>query len=249
MRAHEFWIAPESYQVETGGDLVSELLVGEMFDGFNQAYIPNRTRRFDLVQGDTVVPVEGRIGDRPALQMAAPGDGLWSVVHVTTDTRLKYKDWETFQSFTEHKSFTGAPERHLERGLSRDNVRELYSRYAKALMAVGGGEGADTRVGLLTEIVAGANPYTAEIDAMPVQVFYDGDVRADTQVEVFDRAPDGSVAVTRLRTDAEGRVSIPVEAGHEYLVDSVVLRELDPADADQPAWETLWAALTFRVPG
>ncbi|MBV0912626.1 DUF4198 domain-containing protein [Anianabacter salinae] len=247
--AHEFWISPEAYQVEAGGTITAAIRVGSDFEGSSYSYIPDNFRRFDLVQGDTVVPVEGRIGDRPALAMAAPGDGLWTVVHVTTDTQLKYKDWDTFVGFTEHKDVTWAQERHVARGLSMDNVREQYSRYGKSLVGVGDAAGQDVRVGLLIEIVAEANPYTAALSEMPVQVFHDGAVRAGSQVEVYSRAPEGAVSVTRYRTDAEGRVSFPVEAGHEYLVDSVVLREIESGTETGPAWESLWASLTFRMPG
>ncbi len=246
--AHEFWISPDAYQVESGAPIVAAIRVGQDFDGPSYAFIPRNIRRFDLVQGDTVIEATGRIGDRPALTQEVPQDGLWTVVHATADTALKYKDWETFLSFLDHKDADWAAERHIERGLSKDNVRETYSRYGKSLIGVGMPEGADRRVGMIVEIVAGANPYASEISEMPVQVFYDGNVRADEQVEVFDRAPDGTVSITRYRTDDEGRLNVPVEAGHEYLVDSVVMRELDPAGEDDAAWETLWASLTFRMP-
>ena len=126
---------------------------------------------------------------------------------------------------------------------------ERYSRHAKSLMAVDGGDGSDRARGLLTEIVAGANPYTEDMSGgMPVQVLYEGAPRQDVQVELFDRAPDGSVTVTLHRTDAEGRVTLPVVPGHAYLVDSVVLRALEPATEAGEVWESLWASLTFAVP-
>jgi len=140
-------------------------------------------------------------------------------------------------------------DQHKSRGLPDTGFKEAYSRYGKSLIAVGDGAGADQNVGLLTEIVALANPYTDDLtDGLPVQVLYEGKPRANVQVELFDRAPDGEVAVTLHRTDNTGVAVIPVAPGHEYLVDSVVMRAVGPADDKGHVWESLWASLTFKVP-
>ncbi|MDU8910441.1 DUF4198 domain-containing protein [Aestuariicoccus sp. MJ-SS9] len=247
--AHEFWIEPENYEVAADAPLTAALRVGENMKGSAYAYVPPNFRRFDLVMGDMVVPVEGRAGDRPALNMAAPAEGLAVVVHQTRDYLLTYRDWAKFENFTTHKDFAWAMARHDERGLPRTDFREQYSRYGKALIAVGTGAGADREVGLLTEIVAEANPYTDDLSGgFPVQVLYEGAPRADTQIELFEKAPDGTVEATLHRTDAEGRAVLPVKPGHEYLVDSVVMREMEPASDTDPVWESLWASLTFKVP-
>lgn len=248
--AHEFWISPVEYQVPADGTITADIRVGEAFSGAAYAYIPQNFRRFDLVQGDSVVPVQGRIGDRPALNMAAPGDGLWVAVHQTSDIVLRYRERDLFVGFVTHKDFEWVLAEHAARGLPDTGFGEQYSRYAKALVAVGDGRGADREVGLLTEIVALANPYTDDLSAgLPVKVLYRGAPRADVQVEVFARDAQGEVTVTLLRTDAAGEAVVPVAAGTEYLVDSVVMRPMDPVAPDDPVWESLWAALTFRVPG
>ena len=83
---------------------------------------------------------------------------------------------------------------------------------------------------------------------MPVQVFYQGQPRANAQVELFDRAPDGTVTATTTRTDGQGRAFLSVQPGHMYLADHVVMRERDPAEPEGAAWESLWASLSFEVP-
>lgn len=250
--AHEFWISPEKYQVDEGAEIRAELRVGQNFEGSGYAYIPARTARFDLVTPRGTFPVESRMGDRPALHQAVREPGLVIVVHETADSVLTYRDWETFEGFVTHKAFASALERHAARGLPRQGFRESYRRYAKSLIAVGDGQGQDRPVGLLTEIVALANPYTDDMaGGLPVQVLYQGQPRADVQVEVFDRPPGagGETRVTRLRTDDTGRVTVPVTAGHEYLIDSVVLRDTGNDDPQAgPVWRSLWASLTFRVP-
>ena len=96
--------------------------------------------------------------------------------------------------------------------------------------------------------MAEANPYTDDLSAgFPVRVLYQGAPRANEQVELFARSGD-EVVVSQYRTDTEGRVVLPVEAGVEYLVDSVLLRELEVQAEGDAAWESIWASLTFRVP-
>jgi len=67
---------------------------------------------------------------------------------------------------------------------------------------------------------------------------------------VFEKAPDGAVAVSTITTDGDGRALIAVRPGHRYMLDSVVLREpsAEVAEATGAVWESLWANLTFAVP-
>ena len=247
--AHEFWISPQTYIIDAQDQLVADIRVGEDFKGGAYTYLPPRFERFDLVHNGQVLPVEGRIGDRPALNMQAPGSGLITIVHQTTDSTLTYSEAKKFKKFVAHKDFAWTLDEHKARGLPEFGFKEVYSRYGKSLVAVGDGAGSDQDVGLLTEIVALANPYTADLsDGLPVRVLYQGEIRADTQVEVFEKAPDDSVSVTIHRTDDTGVALIPVKPGYRYLVDSVVMRAVEPETSKDPVWESLWASLTFMVP-
>lgn len=249
-KAHEFWIDPADFVVPEGGQVVATLRVGEQFKGNSLAYIPPNIRRFEYVLGGEVAPVPGMIGDNPALAMTPPGTGLMVVVHVTADTILTWPDFERFRGFVLHKDAAWALDRYPD-GAPEKEIREVYSRYAKSLVAVGDGEGEDLEAGLLTEIVALENPYTGDIgDDIEVRVLYEGAPRPGAQVEVFEKAGEkGPVAVFTVRTDAEGRATVPVKPGYRYMLDSVVLREASPEmAAKNVTWESLWANLTFAVP-
>ncbi len=249
--AHEFWIEPLAYQVGAEGRLEGRLVNGQQFAGVNIPYLPQRFVSFEVTTPGGTVDVEGRIGDTPALQMDAPEAGLNVVTHVTTVSRVNYDEYDAFLRFAEHKDFGDIEARHEARSLPTDEFGEAYTRFVKALIGVGDAEGSDSRTGMETEIVALANPYTDDLsEGMPVEVWYGDEVRADTQVELFDKAPDGAVEITYHRTDAEGVAMLPVTPGHSYLVDAVVLREPSEELAAERdvVWETLWAALTFAVP-
>lgn len=248
--AHEMWIEPLDYTVAVDGRLEARLVNGQHFDGGEVAYFSDRVARFEVITGGNATTVTPRLGDRPALNLAAPAEGLAVVVYQSSGDRLTYDNYAVFARFAEHKDFDGIHRRHHDRGLPDADFTEFYTRYAKALIAVGDGAGADARAGLETEIVARANPYTDDLSGgLPVQVFLGDAPRADVQVELFDKAADGTVRITYHRTDAEGIAVLPVQPGHSYLVDAVVIREPDAALAATGAvWETLWAALTFAVP-
>jgi hypothetical protein len=125
----------------------------------------------------------------------------------------------------------------------------VYIRYAKSLVAIGGGAGADARMGLRTEFVALANPYRDDLTmGFAAQLWLDNAPRADVQVEVFTKDPDGVVTVSLARTDADGIVRVPVVAGMRYMIDAVVLEAVEPLQPGDPEWRTLWANMTFGVP-
>ena len=249
-KAHEFWIDPEAHLVAPGETVKANLRVGQEYDGSAFAYIPRSIRRFDYAYQGQVRPVEGTVGDRPAMSLSVPGEGLLVAIHATQDLKLTWDDWERFVAFLEHKDLTWGLAEHDARGLSHENVRERYSRYAKSLIAVGAGAGEDIETGMETEIVALENPYTGDMsDGFDMLALYQGEPLQDVQIEVFEKAGDGTVTITTQRTGADGRATIPVTPGHRYMLDTVTLRPLEVVGDTDPAWETLWANMTFEVPG
>jgi uncharacterized GH25 family protein len=249
-QGHEFWIAPDDYTVAVGTTITANLRVGSDMKGVPQPYITDNIARFDLVTGDTVVPVTGRLGDQPAMAAVAPADGLAIVVHETTDTTLTYREYNVFNRFVGHKNLDGVLAQHDARGLPHEKFQESYARHAKCLIAVGSGAGADHAFGLKVEIVALTNPYTDDLtDGMNLQVLLDGQPRADAQLELFGTFPDGTMKRVVYRTDGQGMVNITVEPGVAYLADNVAMTALPNDDAGAgPVWHSDWASLTFQVP-
>jgi hypothetical protein len=250
--AHELWIEPVDPTVAPDAMVQARIVNGSDFGGNDIAFFPNRIRTFTLTLGDQTVDVAGRPGDSPALNMAPLGEGLHVATYESSGDILTYEDYAVFARFVEHKDFPGRIHRqHRDRDLPMVGFREAYIRFSKALIAVGDGAGADRAMGLQIELVALANPYTDDLSAgLPVRLLYQGAPLPDTQVSLFDRAPDGTVTETYYRSNADGVAVLLVAAGHDYLVDAVVLRI--PSDrvaaATEAVWESLWAALNFSVP-
>jgi hypothetical protein len=248
--AHEFWIDPLNFQVEPDEPLVADIRVGQNMKGMAFPFVPRSTRRFEVISASGIYAAQSKIGDRPALNELPREEGLAIVVHVTGDNELNYKSLEKFEAFVDHKDLGPALEIHARDGLSSTDFLELYSRYAKSLIGVGSANGLDREFGLETEITALANPYTDDLtDGLPVLLTYQGRPRVDAQIEIFERKPDRSVSVSLVRTNADGIASIPVTKGNAYMLDAVVLRRHHPTIDGGPVWESLWANLTFAVPG
>ena len=249
--AHEFWIEPLNYQVSADGRLAGHIVNGQEFEGTNLPYIPQRFDHFVAYAGGTTSKVEGRIGNSPALDRDPVAEGLNVVAYQARYSTVDYETWEKFQKFVDHKDFGDILSQHQARGLPMADFKEIYARFSKTLIGVGNAAGADSRIGMETEILALTNPYTENLsNGVRVQVFYKTDPRPNTQVEVFEKSPNGVVSIELYRTDNNGIATIPVKSGHSYMVDAVVLREPAAGLAAQSGavWETLWANLTFMAP-
>jgi hypothetical protein len=247
--AHEFWIDPQDFTVDAGEALLANTRVGQEFSGGAMSFLPQNFETYYVISNGERRDVEGRFGDIPSLSMEGLDEGLAVIVHQASPNQLTWTTWERFLNFANHKDLGDVTAMHEARALSQEDVTEDYIRYAKSLVAVGNGTGEDTRVGLLADLVALSNPYTDATDGgVPMQLWYDGALQPDYQVELFAETPDGDVTITLHRTDADGVVLLPVEPGVTYMADAVFLEAVDPATDGDASWVTHWANMTFEVP-
>ncbi|KQI67229.1 hypothetical protein AN189_16670 [Loktanella sp. 3ANDIMAR09] len=249
--AHELWLEPEDFTIAPEATMTVEIVNGSDFVGQSLPYLPQRFAAFMNFTPEGASNVPGRIGDQPAVQSQPPAEGLNVLAYQSRENLVTYNDWQTILDFVEHKDLTGFLEAHAARGFAQEPFTEIYSRYSKSLIGVGNAQGSDQRTGLETEIVALTNPYTDDLsDGMRFQLWYRDAPRANVRFEVFDRAPDGRVTQTFYVTDAQGMVSVPVQPGHDYMADAVLIREPSQrlAEANNAAWETLWANMTWGTP-
>ncbi|MDG2340422.1 MAG: DUF4198 domain-containing protein, partial [Paracoccaceae bacterium] len=219
--------------------------------GFSLAYGTRSIVRLEKMTAAGPIKIDGVLGDRPAIRLENVDDGLLVIGYQSVPSRLTYKEWDKFVSFANKKAFADPAEKLAALGISQENLVEGYTRLSKSLIAVDGGHGHDQAFGFETELVALSNPYTDDLsDGLPVLLIYHGAPHPNAYVEVFERSKGGEASSFSVNTDENGIATIPVKAGHEYMLDSVIFRPpsaklLERIDAD---WETLWANLTFAVP-
>lgn len=248
--AHEFWLEPLDFTLDSGQELQVQTHVGQDFKGDTYAYNPNQFHDFSISDSLGKSAVEGRIGDMPAVQKTPDNDGLVVLNLFSTTQRLTYKDDGNFESFIESKGLDWVMERHAERGLPVFGFSEGYTRFAKALVAVNGGAGKDQLTGMPMEILALANPYTDDLsEGLPIVLYLNNRVLSNIQVDIFRKSIDGGDASKiHVTTDARGRAIIPVSDGGVFMINAVHM--IKPSDADiertDTVWHSLWASMTFE---
>lgn len=246
--AHEFWIEPDDFSVSMETEIKADLRVGQDFKGDAFPYIPARFSAFRSYDRLGESDVGGTTGDLPALQLAPRSEGLNIFTYVSAGERIRFRDWDKFAEYLDMEGLTAIPALHDARGLARDDIRELYTRCAKTLVAVGDASGdQDRATGMRLELVAGENPMSVKPGTkMSFTLLWEGEPLADTQVALFSNGetPDTGTR-TLARTDADGRARFTIPATGPYMAASVHMIEA-PADRNAD-WQSYWASLTFGV--
>jgi hypothetical protein len=243
--AHEFWVDAERGRVEPGESVVIDLKVGQKLRGSSWPFLTQRFTDFFWIVGREYFVAEGREGDIPALVLPTDRPGLYDIVQQTTPFLLTYKDWATFHATLDEEGYLPLADEHLARGLPQSGFTERYTRHAKGLVQVGPvrPEDADLLIGMRYEAVAETNPYADGAREVVVRLYWEKQPLAGRRVTLF--RDDGTVTLTKVETDADGRVRLPISPGAAYLVSSVVMVPVDDGTA---VWQSHWASLSFRLP-
>lgn len=245
--AHEFWIEPVEHILSPGDTLEANLKVGQDYAGTVFPLLPGRLVRFSVTGPDGTRDIAGTVGDVPAARLPGMVPGLHVLGYESTTDKLKFDDWELFNSYVAYEGNDGAIDTHLAAGLPKTGFTEGYRRYAKSLVQVGtpqAGE-ADTPIGLAIELIALASPYALAPDQneLPVKLLWQGAPLAGQRINIFHLA--GASTLSAVTTDQDGQAIVPVRRDGRYLLNAVHM-ELNRTDPDI-AWDSHWASLTFQI--
>ena len=244
--AHDFWIEPSSFAPQAGQALTVRLLVGEQYQGDAVARPQAQSlHRFVLADanGDAVVTLPGRAGADPAglMRLARPGSYIVGFHGKANTVELPA---EKFNAYLREEGLDTALALRTERGELNQPGREIYSRCAKSLLTAADGvdRAADRALGFTLELIAERRPDSLRAgEALPLRLLLDG--RPLGGALVVARPRDDPSRKIALRSDAEGRVRLPLSRSGDWMVKAVHMR---PAPAGSGAdWESLWASLTF----
>lgn len=247
-QAHEFWIAPEAYRIETDASLVADVRVGQMMEGQSYPYLSHKIVSYTVTDRRGVSPVEANEGDIPSLVRNAATPGLNIVAYDAKAEQLTYDTMAEFSEYLEEEGLGHIIARHVERGLPESGFTEAYTRNAKSLIQVGPVEAADEdrATGLRFELVARKNPYSVALVSLPVNLLWLGEPAANTQISIFRKPATGKVVRTTVLTDARGKAEIPLAGGGQFLLGAVHMEEV--AEETGAVWLSTWASLTFGLP-
>ena len=246
--AHDFWIQPPRFQIETGAPLPINFLVGhgKARDRWN-----NNDRIVmigDYFNGRRA-DLRGKLNRSGApdliARLTAPG---LHVVALQSNHAFSELPAIRFNDYAKEEGLALVAAARLRDRTTGKAGRERYSRRAKALVQVGRATPANqalaTRpIGLTLEIVPDRNPYFLDRSRMlPLHVLYNGRRLANATVKLTNLGADERPVAVAV-TDRAGRVRFRVPASGQWLV-NVVWGE--PVKGDPKAdFSTVFSSLTF----
>lgn len=242
VRAHDFWIEPESFRPAAGRKVPVHLYVGMDFKGEPVPYIPEWFERYVHVSAQGEKPVTGLPGDDPAGTVSAAA-GLNVIGYRSARFSVSFDTAEEFKKYLLKEG--------LERNLallkqgqpSQGKITENYYRCAKALLMNGNDAAADRVLGFRIELIAEKSPYAGP-GPIPFRLLYENRPLAGALVVAFNKA--APLDKLRARTGRDGRVAFTFPRLGIWLVTAV---HMIPAPRGTDAqWESIWASLTFERP-
>jgi uncharacterized GH25 family protein len=251
-RAHDKWLEIEPFSSAAPGPAKVYLLTGEVLQ--QSELLPLRraaiVKRFQLVSsaGSRDLRSQLREDQQPLAviqtESLRPGTSMLALDTAATDILLPA---EKFQRYLFEERLVDILALRAARGQEDVPGRERYSRSLKALVQIGGklDQEALRPLGQELEIVPLVHPYGLHPGStFPVRVLFRGNPVKGRAVTFANRYR-AQVTTRIVRTDADGRASVPIERAGDWLVALVHMEPSTEAGAD---WRSYWASLTFSLP-
>jgi uncharacterized GH25 family protein len=241
--AHDFWLEPSTFTPAPNQVVSVRLLVGQKFRGEPIPRTASLIEKFALftAAGESTVP--GREGGDPAglVRLAMPGLAIVGYASRNSSVTLEA---DKFEKYLAEEGLERVSAERTKRGETGKGARESFARCAKALLSVGGGDGADRALGFTLELIAEKSPYAPSTASLPVRLLYLGKPLSGALVTAFPYDAPG--AAQSARTDASGRATLDISRRGQWLIKAVHMIPSATPDAD---WQSLWASLTFLSAG
>ncbi len=250
LSAHDFWIEPSTFEPGADEPIRIHLRVGERFAGEAVPRSDARIERFVVIGPSGEKPVFGRDGMDPAGLLRLDAPGIWFVGYRSKPSAVVLEA-DKFDKYLREEGLERIIEDRAARKESQMPGREQFSRSVKSLLRSGGSQtvqGFDRALGLTLELVLEADPTSAAGGRLPVRLLHEGRPLAGALVVAYRKDAGVTPEATeelRARTDKDGRVVVPVTSGIWLLKAVHMERAAAASGAD---WDSVWTALTFRVP-
>jgi len=259
LMAHDLWIEPSAFMPAPGTRLAVRLFIGQLFQGDVFPRDPKYLVRFAVIGTGGEAPIPGVPDTDPAGFLVTGKAGLYLLVYTSSRAAVELPAAK-FESYLAEEGLETISALRARRGQRAAPAKELYSRCAKSLIAVGGGSGpapagaraagagaglAGRALGLTLELIPEQDPYAlAAGQELPVRLLYRGAPLAGAKVAALLKSqPSRQVAA---RTDGSGRVRLPLAGAGVWLVKAVHMIAAPPGSGAD--WESFWASLTFALP-
>ncbi|HEY8130943.1 MAG TPA: DUF4198 domain-containing protein [Thermoanaerobaculia bacterium] len=241
--AHDFWIEPSTFRPAIGRNITASLRVGQDFLGDAIPRSAQLMEAFVVRDSAGERTIDGFENQDPAGILRIDQPGLAIIGYRSKPYPLELAA-NKFEEFLRTEGLERISELRARRGESQKPDRERFVRYAKAIVVAG-----STPAGPLKfnkplhyryELIPETNPMAPS--PLRIRVLFEGKPLAGALVTAIHR--DDPAARLSARSDASGRVTLPLPKNGVWLVKSV---QMIPAPAGSNAnWESLWASLTFE---
>jgi uncharacterized GH25 family protein len=242
--AHYTFVMPEKFRVSQG----ETVKIGfHSADGFpDSSAIGKRFQETALYTSSGRTEITGLVeeGKRLVANITVPASGhiVATVVNASAMENMKA---ESFTKYLKEEGLTSIVDDRAKAGESDKPARERYTMYAKSIMLAGAPNNDYKRiVGTPIEIVPEMDPYAMKAgQLLPVRVLFKGTAAKNLEMMATSTAMTPVKAKSIGRTDADGRINVPVTSGM-WRLHTILMERSSQPDTD---WESHWATLTFEV--
>lgn len=246
--SHDLYLMPEKFVTSPGTQLRIMFENGDEFPLGMSSVKPERLQNTRLISSGGKANFENIVAEpkRTTATVRVPAAGSAILTAQTMPSLIELTP-KKFAAYLEHENLTNALKWRKAHKETEKAGRERYRKCVKSLIQAGKSDAFyRERTGLAIEIIPEADPYSLQPGAvLPVQVLFRGAPAADVAVESAWLENGKSKMQIVGRTDAQGRVRVPVKAIGPYRLHAIVMeRCAEPKVAD---WESFWASLTFEI--
>ena len=242
--AHAFWMVPFAPAVGLGDRVALDFRIGPGWPGESTPRLPGMVAEFQVIDAQGSRVVDGRAGGTPGghFQARSPGTSVASMrTHPSTIVLLG----AAFQDYLREEGLDDALQYRAAMGIADLGARENFSRAAKTLVFVQGqSAGFDRAAGLPFELVPLTDPlaYSAG-QPFRIKLIMKGKAAQGVRVTALH---EGRSAPAMARTDAQGLATLELPSAGLWTFYAV---HIEPAPRPPADWESIWASLTFAIPG
>ncbi len=248
-KAHDYWIAPQNYQPQSGQSIAVKLFVGDHFSEEKERPLQQKMTVDFLLHSETVQPKNlidnERFTKMPVAQFAVNQPGT-HIISMQRDWAQIEMTGEKFHQYLEHEGLHDIIAQRKKTGEADKPGTERYRRYLKSLIVVDGKRTAmwSQALGHKLEIIPLSDPTKAKPnDTVEFRVLLDSKALANVQLAALGRHGD-KITDMHTTTGKNGVASLKLPHTGEWLVRMVYLRRCEQKDV-KADWESFWTGLTF----
>lgn len=246
--AHDLWLVPPP-RGDVGVPLEVEVSTGMDFPTSLVAIDPARLTVTavgpDGARADVTLRQDGS-NDTTWATFTPTSAGAW-VVAAETAPKLLEMDAADFNDYLLHDGLPHVLAGRMDRGETDRDAAELYSKFVKAVVPVGGSTGGDaarTALGRTLELVPLDDPFGVSVgDTLRVRVVFRGEPVGRANV-CWDHPGNGEDFTGQTWTDAGGVAVVPIT---KPGVTTLRLVHMTRPQTSGHEWESFWASYTFHA--